>query len=88
MTKEEAADRAERMMEYRGAIFDAIPDDCNAHEICVSGLSVFLQAALVMADGDVEKVMDLVNHVMELAQDLNNADEEAGIWPPQPDSVH
>lgn len=85
---EKANCRAERMMSMRSAIFDAIPDDSNAYEICVSGLSIFLQAALLMADDDEKKVMELVDHVMELAQDLNKADEEAGIWPPQPDSVH
>lgn len=87
-TDKEASTRAERMMSIRSAIFDAIPDESNAYEICVSGLSVFLQAALLMADHDKKKVMELVDHVMELAQDLNKADEEAGIWPPQPDSVH
>ena len=81
MNEKEAAERAERMMEYRGAIFEAIPDGCNAEEICVSGLSIFLQAALVMAADDITKVHKLVNHVMELAQELNKADEEASIWP-------
>lgn len=81
MNEKEAAERAERMMEYRGAIFEAIPDGCNAEELCVSGLSIFLQAALVMAEDDITKVHKLVNHVMELAQELNKADDEAGIWP-------
>ena len=77
----EAEERTERMMDIRGAIFNAIPDKSDAYEICVSGLSIFLQAALLMAEGDKAKVQELVDHVMLLAEELNDADEKAGIWP-------
>lgn len=81
MNKTEIEERSIRINEYREAIFEAIPDGCDAEELCVSGLSIFLQAALVMAEDDITKVHKLVNHVIELAQELNKADEEAGIWP-------
>lgn len=79
MTREEAeylaGNKAERMMEIRNAIFDALPEEGDTEEVTIAGLSLFLQAALHMADDDVVKVKGLVSHVIELAQALNNSED-------------
>lgn len=89
LDKKEVEAKTERMLDIRNAIVNAIPDESDAHELCVSGLSIFLQAALHMADGDVNKVQQLVSHVMELAQELNN-DAEGELWSKDPNkgTVH
>ncbi|MGB2145940.1 MAG: hypothetical protein ACPHZ7_03130 [Vibrio toranzoniae] len=80
MTEEEreylASNKAQRMMEIRGAIFEALPDEGDSEEITIAGLSLFLQAALHMADQDVEKVHGLLEHVIELAQKMNEAEDD------------
>lgn len=77
MTDQELAEhKAERMMEFRHKIFEAIPEDCNSEEITIAGLSLFLQAALHMADNDLDKVNNLLEHVIDLAQKMNEADDE------------
>jgi hypothetical protein len=76
-----ADEKTERMMEYRNKIFDAIPEDCIGEEMTISGLSVFIQAALHMLEHDMDKVQGLLDHVIELAQMMNKLDDEEGIWP-------
>lgn len=76
-----AENKAERMMQIRGSIFEAIPDEMPADELIIAGMSIFLQAALHCADQDVDKVRGLVEHVMELSQELNKMDDEEGVWP-------
>ena len=78
MTKEEAEylarNKTERIVEIRDAIFESLPDEGDHEEVTVAGLSLFLQAALHMTDGDVAKTNKLVSAVMELAVQLNKAD--------------
>jgi len=93
MTNEEreylAENKAERMMEFRNTIFDAIPENCDCEEMTIAGLSVFLQAALHMADHDIKKVNGLVEHVIELAQEMNKVDAEHDqTGPAHNESVH
>ena len=80
MTEEQreelATNRAERMMEHRHAIFKAIPEECDEEEVTIAGLSVFLQAALHMADNDPDKVNDIIGSVLELAKEMNSSMEE------------
>lgn len=79
MTREEAeylaGNKAERMMEIRNAIFEALPDEGDTEKVTIAGLSLFLQAALHMTDDDDEKVKSLVGHVLELARALNNHED-------------
>lgn len=81
MTREEAqelaAEKAEAIMAIRHAILDALPDEGNTDEVTIAGLSLFLQAALHMAEGDREKVGHLVDHVMELSMAMNNHNDES-----------
>ena len=74
--EELAHSKAERMMEFRHRIFDAIPEECDSEEITIAGLSVFLQAALHMADNDVNKVNQIYENVLELAKTMNSVVEE------------
>lgn len=80
MTRQEAEElatqKAERMMEHRHAIFEAIPDECDSEEMTIAGLSVFLQAALHMADNDLDKVNEIYKSVLELAKEMNASVEE------------
>ena len=70
--QELAAEKAEAIMAIRHAILNALPDEGNTDEVTIAGLSLFLQAALHMAEGDVEKVNLLVNHVIELSMAMNS----------------
>jgi len=81
--KDLAANKAERMMEHRHAIFQAIPDECDEEEMTIAGLSVFLQAALHMADHDLDKVNHIIESVLELAKEINSSIEEE-----EKDTVH
>lgn len=74
--EELAQNKAERMMEHRHAIFEAIPDECDEEEVTIAGLSIFLQAALHMADHDPDKVNDIIGSVLELAKEMNSVVEE------------
>jgi len=76
--KDLAANKAERMMEHRHAIFEAIPDECDSEEMTIAGLSVFLQATLQMADNDPDKVTDIIESVLGLAKEMNASIEEDG----------
>jgi len=77
--REELAEhKAERMMEFRHAIFQAIPDECDSEEMTIAGLSVFLQATLQMADNDPDKVTDIIESVLGLAKEMNASIEEDG----------
>jgi hypothetical protein len=81
--EELAHNKAERMMEHRHAIFEAIPDECDSEEMTIAGLSVFLQAALHMADNDLDKVNHIIESVLELAKEMNSSIEED-----EKDTVH
>jgi len=81
--KDLAANKAERMMEHRHAIFEAIPDECDSEEMTIAGLSVFLQATLQMADNDPDKVNHIIENVLELAKEINSSIEEE-----EKDTVH
>jgi len=87
--EKEAEERTERMLDIRNAIVNALPDESDAHELCVAGLSIFLQAALHMADGDTNKVQQLISYVMELAEELNS-EAEGELWSKNPNksTVH
>ena len=74
--EELALNKAERMMEHRHAIFEAIPEECDEEEMTIAGLSVFLQAALHMADNDPDKVNHIIGSVLELAKEMNSSMEE------------
>lgn len=93
MTNEEreylAENKAQRMMEYRNTIFEAIPEECDSEEMTISGLSVFLQAALHMVDHDVKRLQGLLDNVIELAQAINDSDDEHDqTRPAHNESVH
>jgi hypothetical protein len=74
--EELAHNKAERMVEHRQAIFEAIPEECDEEEMTIAGLSIFLQAALHMADNDPDKVNDIIGSVLELAKKMNSSIEE------------
>jgi hypothetical protein len=81
--EELAINRAERMMKHRHAIFEAIPEECDEEEVTIAGLSVFLQAALHMADNDPDKVNDIIGGVLKLAKEMNSSIEKD-----EKDTVH
>jgi len=81
--EELAHNKAVRMMEHRHAIFEAIPEECDEEEMTIAGLSIFLQAALQMADHDLDKVNDIIGGVLELAKEMNASIEED-----EKDTVH
>jgi len=81
MTKEEAlelaAEKAENIMAIRTAILDAIPEEGNTDEVTIAGLSLFIQAALHMADGDRETLNQMLESIIELSTAMNNHVDES-----------